>query len=440
MQYDPKTVEAIRSASVPLSGNPADYDTLLDNIGKAQIVLLGEATHGTHEFYQARAEISKRLIIEKGFHAITIEGDWPDAYQVNRYIHGEGYTQAIAALNSFDRFPTWMWRNIPVLKHIEWLRSHNQDLPSEKQVGFYGLDLYSLYRSIDEIISCLKRVDPNAAAEAAHNYSCFEKFRRDPQMYAYAVFSRAIKSCEFEVMDQLKRTRERVWEDLEHNMLSADEAFYIEQNARVVKNAENYYRSLFGSETSTWNLRDSHMFETLNELIKQYQLKGIEKPKIIIWAHNSHIGNATATEMSNRGEYNIGQLVKEKFGENAFSVGFTTYDGFVSAAPDWHAAVQRKPIQKALPDSYEALFHATMIPNFYLPLKNAGMLPEMALERAIGVVYAPFTERASHYFHAKIREQFDAVIHYDRTIAVEPLEKTDRWLEGETPETYPSGL
>ena len=307
-------------------------------------------------------------------------------------------------------------------------------------MSFYGLDLYSLYRSIDAVIDSLKKIDPAAAQEARYHYSCFDHYRRDPQAYGYAVFTKAIHSCAPEVIEELKRLQEQDWSFLEHGSISANELFYIEQNARVVKNAEAYYRALFINNESTWNLRDSHMFETLNLLIKHYQLKGVVKPKIVIWAHNSHIGNAKATQMGAHGEHNIGQLVKEKFGKNSLNLGFTTYEGTVSAASDWHEPVDRKLVREALPDSYEALFHATKLSNFLLILNNKKIVPEELLERAIGVVYHPQTERMSHYFYANLAEQFDAIIHCDKTRAVEPLEKTSQWISGEVPETYPSGL
>ena len=332
-----------------------------------------------------------------------------------------------------------MWRNVPVIQFIDWLREYNQE-QSENKVSFYGLDFYSLYRSIDTVIACLHKVDPAAAEEAKYYYACLDHYRHDPQAYGYAVFTRAIQSCADMVIEEFKRLQEKDWESLGQGKISAEESFYIEQNARVVKNAEDYYRSLFISETNNWNIRDSHMLETLNALIAHYQLKGIEKPKIIIWAHNSHVGNAAATQMSKHGEYNIGQLVKEQFGNNAVAIGFTTYHGTVSAASDWHKPVERKNVREALQDSYEALFHAIQIPNFLLLLKDASIVPNELLERAIGVVYHPQTERMSHYFYANLAEQFDAIIHYDKTRAVEPLEKTSQWLMGEAPETYPSGL
>ena len=440
MNYDPKILDAIRSIAIPLKGKLSDYNVLLENINDVQIVLIGEASHGTHEFYDIRAQITKQLIAKKGFHAVAIEGDWPDAYQVNRYIHQQEYATAMQALASFDRFPTWMWGNVPIMQFVEWLKEYNQEQQVGNRASFYGLDLYSLYRSIDAVIDCLKKIDPAAAQEAQYHYSCFDQYRHDPQAYAYAVFSRAIQSCEDMVIEQLKRVQEQSWDYSKHDKVSADEALFIEQNARVVKNAESYYRSLFGSEVSSWNLRDSHMAETLNALIVYYQSKAVERPKIVIWAHNSHVGNAAATQMGRNNEYNIGQLVKEQFKENAFSIGFTTYEGTVSAASDWHAHVERKRVRHALPGSYEDLFHATQIQNFLLLLKKTTMIPDELLERAIGVIYRPETERTSHYFYANLAKQFDAIIHCDKTTAIEPLEKTSQWVEGEAPETYPTGL
>lgn len=437
MSYKPQILEKIQKAAVIFDEKA--YDDLLKKIGDAQIVLLGEATHGTHEFYTIRAAITKKLILEKNFNAIAIEGDWPDAYNINNYIHQRGELKnAKEVLKIFDRFPTWMWANVPMLEFITWLNNYNQQ--KNKSVNFYGLDLYSLYRSIDAIILYLETIDPQTAQDAKNIYSCLEHFRHDPQVYGYSVFSYVAKSCQHEVIAVLKKIEELEWQLIEKNKTSLDDAFYILQNARVVKNSEAYYRSLFINAVSNWNLRDSHMMETVEEIIKQYEKKGVKSAKIVIWAHNSHIGNSAATQMSQHGEFNIGQLVKEKFGKNSYSVGFTTYNGTVSAASDWHMPVERKNIRNALPNSYEDLFHAVNIPQFLLTLEDKEIVPQELLERAIGVVYEPETERLSHYFLASLADQFDAVIHCDTTTALEPLEKTTRWIEGEAPETYPSGL
>ena len=343
MIYDAQILEKLKNVAVPF--NEEAYKLLLKKIGDAQIVLLGEATHGTHEFYAIRAEISKRLIKEKKFNVIAIEGDWPDAYQVNRYIHKEFYSSARDAVSSFDRFPTWMWQNVPIVDLVEWLHNHN--MQHENKVYFYGMDLYSLYRSIEIIIVYLERIDPKLAQEARQQYACLEQFNQDPQRYAYEVFSKLRKSCEEKVIAELKKIETLDWLFAQNKKTTVQNAFYITQNARVVKNSEAYYRSLFLNEVNNWNLRDAHMMETLQEIIKHHEKLG-QNPKIIIWAHNSHIGNAAATQMSMRGEFNIGQLAKEKYGMNAYNLGFTTYNGTVTAASNWHAPVERKRVARCV--------------------------------------------------------------------------------------------
>ncbi len=414
------------------------YENILNEIGNAQIVLLGEATHGTKEFYEMRAEISKKLITEKNFNAITIEGDWPDAYQINNFITDDNFSDPKESLSVFNRFPTWMWQNTEILKLIIWLKDFNKE--KKEKINFFGLDLYSMYKSVDVIISYLEKVDAKAADEAKYYYSCFEQFRRDPQAYGYYVFSQLSESCQNEVIQELKNLENLQWKLIKEKKISQDDSFYLMQNAKVVKNSEIYYRSLYINEVNNWNLRDSHMMETLEEIIKYYNKKGIKKPKIIVWAHNSHIGNSAFTQMSLQEEFNIGQLVKEKFNNNSFSLGFTTYNGTVSAASNWDNPVERKIIRNALPESYEFLFHQIGIANFLLILNEKNLIPKNLLERAIGVVYMPQTERMSHYFYADLENQFDAVIHCDKTTALEPLEKTSKWIDGEVPETYPSGL
>lgn len=434
MVYSADDLLKIEKAAVPLDDEA--YAILLEKIGDAQIVLLGEATHGTHEFYEIRAEITKKLIKEKQFNLIAIEGDWPDAYQINRYVHKQAYSTAHEAVSSFDRFPTWMWANVPMIDLIEWLHLHNAK--DKNKVSFYGMDLYSLYRSIGVVIESLKKIDPQLAKEAAQRYACLDRFNQDPQQYAYAVFSRVTKSCKDEVIIQLKKLEEMEWQFVQNKNVSAQDAFYLTQNARVIKNSESYYRSLFINEVNNWNLRDTHMMETVDQILDFHKNQG-QDPKIVIWAHNSHVGNAAATQMGDRGELNIGQLVKEKYGSKAFNLGFTTYNGTVSAASDWHGPVERKTVRDALPGSYEDLFHSVGITEFLLSLEDKNIVPKKLLERAIGVIYAPYTERSSHYFYTSLAHQFDAVIHYDQTTALEPLEKTTLWLEGEVPETFPSG-
>ena len=454
---------AVRDAAHPLTGAATDYDPLLDLIGDARFVLIGEASHGTHEFYRQRALITRRLIAERGFTAVAVEADWPDAYHVNRFVRATGdAASAIDSLAAFRRFPTWMWRNADVLDFLGWLRAHNDALPSDTpKVGFYGLDLYSLYSSIEAVLGYLDQVNPQAAQQARQRYACFEQFGTDPQRYGYATSFGSAESCADEVVNQLLEFQRRTAELMRRDgRLAEDEFFFAEQNARLVKNAEEYYRSMFRGHES-WNLRDTHMAETLDALITHLSRQE-RRAKVVVWAHNSHLGDARATEMGERGELNVGQLVRQRYGRSSFSIGFSTYTGTVTAASDWGAPAERKRVRPALPNSYEALFHAVATStarteravgapaaaverqrNFLLLLRDAGAIAEQLraprLERAIGVIYLPETERWSHYFHARLANQFDAVIHIDETRAVEPLERMAHWERGELPETFPTG-
>ena len=442
---DDLLIETIRTASVPLNGETSDYDPLLQQIGDARFVLLGEASHGTHEFYHERAQITKRLIREKGFTAVAVEGDWPDAYRVNRYVRGRSEDlDATDALAGFRRFPAWMWRNADVLDFVGWLRTHNDSTgPSRPKVGFYGLDLYSLHASMEAVIAYLDKVDPEAAERARSRYACFDLYGDDSQAYGFANALGLGRSCENAVVTQLIDLRRGAAEyALRDGRIAEDDYFFAEQNARLVKSAEEYYRTMYRGEKSSWNFRDRHMVDTLEALV-EYLEKRDRDAKVVIWAHNSHLGDARATDMSRRGEWNVGQLVRQKYGQEAFLVGFTTYDGTVTAASNWGAPAERKSVRPALPGSYEALFHDVAIARFLLILQdgnlNAG-LREPRLERAIGVIYRPETERVSHFFHASLSAQFDAVLHFDRTRAVEPLERSSEWKAGEVAETFPSGI
>lgn len=430
----------------PLTGAETDYDALMDLIGDASLVLLGEATHGTHEFYQARADITSRLIHEKDFSAVAVEADWPDAYRVSRYVQGlNDDVTGEEALSGFRRFPSWMWRNSDVLTFIEWLRVHNQGMPENSQrAGFYGLDLYSLYTSIEAVTSYLENVDPEAARRARYRYSCFDHFDEDNQSYGYSAAFGLSPSCENGAIHQLEELRQQRVEYVKRDgRIVENDFFSAEQNARLIKNAERYYRSMFQQRVSSWNVRDRHMTETLGELITHLEQYG--KAKVVVWAHNSHIGDARATTMGDQGELNVGQLVRERYGHEAISIGFSTYTGTVTAASTWGASHERKRIRPALEGSYEKLFHETALESgqrdFLVILRDNQsarmLLDERQLERAIGVIYAPSTERSSHYFYAQLPEQFDALIHFDETRAVEPLDRTVLWDSGEAPETYP---
>jgi erythromycin esterase-like protein/predicted phosphoribosyltransferase len=427
--------EALR----PLIQEAGDYAALIERAATARHVLLGEATHGTHEFYRERAEVTKRLIAEHGFIAVAVEADWPDAYRVNRFVRGvSGDDDADAALGDFRRFPAWMWRNAVVAEFVQWLRDWNDALPSgAPKVGFYGLDLYSLYTSIEAVIAYLEEVDPEAAERARHRYACFDQFGRDPQVYAYEAGIGGIEPCEQQVVEQLVELRDAAAEPAARDGgIDADRHFYAEQNARLVVNAERYYRTMFRGGVASWNLRDRHMAETLEELVAHLE-RTSGPAKVAVWEHNSHLGDNRATELGQAGQLNVGQLVRERHGAEALLVGFTTFTGTVTAASNWGGPAERKHVRRALPGSWEELFHDEGLPAFVL---DAHGVHGRRLERAIGVVYRPETERISHYFHARLADQFDAVVHLDETHAVEPLERLSQWETGELPETYPWGV
>jgi erythromycin esterase-like protein/predicted phosphoribosyltransferase len=448
-----RVTSLIRASAKPLSGAPDDYDELLDLIGDdARIVLIGEASHGTHEFYKERARITRRLIEERGFTDVAIEGDFPDAYRVNRYVRGVGKdARGIDALAGFQRFPLWMWRNAEVLEFIEWMRGHNSriDGPALRS-GFYGLDLYSLHSSTKAVVEYLERVDPEAARRARSRYACFDHYGEDTHRYGQAASFGLSSSCEREVVSQLAELQKKSLDYLRKEGLAAeDDYFCAEQNARLAKNAEAYYRSMFYGHVASWNLRDMHMAETLEALLAHLdRQRGGRPARVVVWEHNSHVGDARATECGESGELTVGQLARERHGDRAVLIGFTTYEGTVAAASDWDAPVERKRVRAALPRSYESLFHDVGLPRFLLPMRGheevARALSTPLLERAIGVIYRPETERTSHYLHARLSEQFDAVIHIDETKAVEPLDRAGAFAAAadaaEPAETFPSGL
>jgi erythromycin esterase-like protein/predicted phosphoribosyltransferase len=442
----PTEVAVVRAEAMPAeAGMPAD-EALFDLVGDARFVLIGEASHGTHEFYAARAEMTRRLIEQKGFRAVAVEADWPDAYRVNRYVRGRGHdATAEESLRGFERFPTWMWRNTVVLDFVGWLRERNDRLGDDERAkaGFYGLDLYSLHRSAAEVIAYLERVDPAAAERARERYSCFDHASGDDgQAYGFAAAFGAGETCERQVVEQLVDLQRHAVEYARRDgMVADDELFYAQQNARVVKAAAEYYRSMFGGRVSSWNLRDCHMVDTLDALVGHLSRQQGEPAKVVVWAHNSHIGDARATELGSQGELDVGQLVRERHGADSRLLGFTTYTGTVTAADDWGSPAERKWVRSALPDSVEELFHEAGEKEFLLSFRHAPRAAETLratrLERAIGVIYRPDTERESHYFRVRAADQFDALIHIDETRAVEPLERTAVWERGEVPETYP---
>jgi erythromycin esterase-like protein len=437
----PALMDGVRSAALPLTGATSDLDALVEGIGQARFVLLGEATHGTHEFYAVRAAITRRLIAEHGFTAVAVEADWPDAQRVNAFVQGEGSdTEPEAALGNFERFPRWMWRNQEVAELLRWMRAHNAAQPEAQRAGFYGLDLYSLHASMRAVVDYLEKVDPAAARRARERYACFEHFGEDPQSYGHATAYGYSESCADAVVKQLLELRQRRVEGVREE----DARFFAEQNALLARDAEAYYRTMYAGRNESWNLRDTHMADAADALATHLERKTGKPARMVVWAHNSHLGDARATQLGDQGELNLGQLLRERHGKAVYSVGFTTYTGTVIAAKEWDGAGLRRRIRPALRSSYEHLFHELGIPRFLLRMEDLGEaasgLRERRLERAIGVVYAPRTERWSHYFLADLPAQFDAVVHYDETWALKPLDADAGHEEEDAPDTYPFGL
>jgi len=416
--------------------NEVNLDKLLQRIGDSRLVLLGESSHGTAEFYDMRARITWELIEKKGFNIIAVEADWPDASFIDRYIKGDS-PEPLPGDSPFSRFPTWMWANYSVLKFVRWLREHNRKVSDPAlQVGFYGLDLYSLYRSIEVVLGYLDDVDPETAEVARLRYGCLMPWANDPGMYGQVAITRQYKDCEQDVLANLKDLlSKRV------DYSRADEArfFDAEQNARLVANAERYYRTMYYAEHSSWNQRDRHMFDTLLSVLAY---RGADS-KAVVWEHNSHIGDASATQMSARGEFNIGQLTRQKFPGSSYHIGFGTDHGTVAAASEWGGPMEIMQVQPSHMDSYERILHEVNTDNFLLPLTQpmleslpAELMTER-LERAIGVIYRPETELQSHYFYASLPRQFDEYIWFDETRAIEPVKR--RTGPG-LPDTFPFGV
>ncbi|HTM04102.1 MAG TPA: erythromycin esterase family protein [Vicinamibacterales bacterium] len=434
-------IDAVRRHATWFEPDPDGFAALFESIGEASIVLIGEASHGTHEFYRARAELTKALIERGGFNVVAVEADWPDAYRANRWVRqASDDAEAESALGDFLRFPRWMWRNRDVVEFLSWLRDFNGARQPAAQCGFYGLDLYSMHRSIEAVLTYLRDVDPEAAERARFRYGCFEDFAEDTQGYGYAATVGLSPSCEQQVVDQLvEMRRQAAAYAARDGRIAADEFFYAEQNARLIRNAEMYYRAMFGGRADSWNLRDRHMMETLQGLLQHIRHTG-GAARAVVWAHNSHLGDARATDMARRGELNLGQLVRQTYNKEAYLIGFTTHAGTVTAASNWDEPTQRKRVRPSLEGSYERVFHDTDLQRFVLLLRHQAVriaLQEPRLERAIGVIYRPDSERLSHYFKATLPDQFDAVMHIDDTTALEPLET---WAvdEADLPETYPT--
>lgn len=436
------TVRTIRNSAVALE-SADDYDELIRRARGKRLVLLGESSHGTHEFYAQRDTIARRLIDELGFDAVAVEADWPDASHVNRFVRGDTSTPtADRALGGFQRFPKWMWRNDEVVRLLEWMRGRNASLPAYEHAGFFGIDLYSLHSSIEQVLQYLATVDPEASARARERYSCFDSVGRDAQKYGYAT-SLGAENCEDGVVRQLRELQRNTRRYVDGSPATgADDHFMAVQNARLVQSAERYYRAMFRGRVASWNLRDTHMADTIDALLKHLGRDGHES-KLVVWAHNSHLGDARATEMGARGEVNLGQILRERYRDRVLSVGFTTHSGELTAAAHWNTVGSRWSLSESLPESVERLLHDTGLPCFYLDLASADVrrrLREPLLERAVGVIYRPETERATHYFKARVADQFDAVIHVDQTTAVTALEGIASSVTRDAPDTYPTSL
>jgi erythromycin esterase len=418
----------------PLS-DPGDLDLLLERIGNARCVLLGEASHGTSQYYTWRARISERLIREKDFSFIAVEGDWPDCYEVNRYVKGlpDSAHSAREALGVFRRWPTWMWANEEVAELVEGLRRHNDRLPEGERVGFYGLDVYSLWESLEAVMEYLQREHPDAVEAAQRAYSCFEPYSGSAREYARAT-AFVPTSCEDEVVEMLS---ELLGGAAEHPEDGSEAHFAAEQNALVARNAERYYRAMIRGGASSWNVRDRHMAETLGRLLDHHG----PGAKAIVWEHNTHVGDARYTDMADRGLLNVGQLARERWGEKeVVLVGFGSHRGTVIAARQWGAPMERMPVPLAREGSWEDALHRAGGEDGLLVF--SGPEEEELLEerdhRAIGVVYDPGSERYSNYVPTLLSRRYDAFVYLEETRALRPLHPP--WSgEPEEPETFPSG-
>ena len=434
MADEERLIEGIRQVAAPLRDD-ADLDPLLERVGDARVVLLGEASHGTHEYYTWRDRISRRLIEEKGFHFIAVEGDWPDCYLVNRWVKGvDGGRSAREMLHAFERWPTWMWANDEVAHLAEWLRERNAARPDEQKVGFYGLDVYSLWDSMDVVTRYLEQVDPEAAARARRSYGCFDPYEEDVQDYAMAT-ALVPTSCEQEVLRTLVELRSK---GPDYATEDREAFFNAEQNALVARNAERYYRAMIRGGASSWNVRDTHMVETLERLLQHHG----PEARAIVWEHNTHVGDARATDMARVGMVNVGSLARDRWGGDVVIAGFSSYRGSVIAGTEWGAPMRRMPVPEAREGSWEQLFHAAGAEDKLLMMDTLDGVPG-ALDgrghRAIGVVYHPEREANGNYVPSVLPYRYDAMLYIDRSHALKPL-KMPAHLDHEPPETYPSGM
>jgi protein-L-isoaspartate(D-aspartate) O-methyltransferase len=410
-----------------------EFAAAFERFAERRVVLLGESSHGTSEFYRARAAITKHLIERHGFGIVAVEADWPDAASLNRFVRGA--PQAPEAEPPFRRFPTWMWRNTDVAFFIDWLRRHNDAMSDERhKAGFYGLDLYNMRGSIAAVLAYLDKTDPEAASVARERYGCLTPWQNEPATYGRAVLSAGYRTCEDAVVKQCRDLLERSLSRTDGDLLDA------QQSARLIASAEKYYRIMYYGGAETWNLRDRHMFDTLKRLLDA----GGPESKVVVWAHNSHIGDARHTDMGRlRGEVNIGQLARERFGDEAALIGFGTHSGTVACASEWDGVMEVKEIKPSLPDSFERLCRDSGKQSFLLDFRRgtalADALAPLRPERYIGVIYRPDTERLSHYMDSAVSRQFDAFVWFERTSAVTPLNAREDTSDG-VPDTFPFGV
>jgi len=430
-------IHAIEERLHPLRSK-FDLRPLIDQISHAKIVMLGEASHGTQEFYEWRRLISEWLIAKHDFRFIAVEGDWPPCYELNRYIRTKDGGDVKNVLSHFNRWPTWMWANTETIRLAEWMKNHNRTVSEENKIGFYGLDVYSLFESIDAVLKQLEKINPFLAKRARVRYECFDQFNRNEKVYAKSLIEFP-EGCETEVIESLE-------ELLSHRLDGAKEAqenlFDAQQNARIIANAESYYRTMIHGNEDSWNVRDRHMLEALDTLLNRFG----EGTKAIVWAHNTHIGDYRATTMAAEGQINIGGLAREKWGEdNVALVGFGTYQGEVIASHAWDGPIETMPVPPGMVDSYEEAFHAVSESKgqkaFFLKLKSKGTregpLAEVRGHRAIGVVYHPTYERFGNYVPTSLAHRYDAFLFFDETKAIEPLHVA--FNREEIPETWPQG-
>ena len=419
--HSAEQLDALRAHAVPITGRPQDYDALLEMIGDHQFVLLGESTHGTREFYSERARLTRRLIEEKGFTLVVLEADWPDAYDLNEFIHGGGPATATEALRTFTRFPKWMWNNGEVRELVDWLRAYNRRAPTVSPVGLYGMDLYSVTESMNEVVEFLRTADPAAAGRAESRYKCLRRYREDTvSEYAADAVLRG-RSCEAGVVAQFQELTERVARAGSGHQPGDDQLVSAWQNSRVVANAEAYYRTGYAGGVASWNLRDRHMADTIDAVSGHLNAGASRPAKAIVWAHNSHLGDARVTARADLGELNVGQLMRQRHDGQAVLIGFTTYTGTVRAAAAWGSGGRVRELRPALRESFSGLFHELGLPAFSLLLRGRDIrtLSPPRPERFVGVIYSPASERESHYYQTDLARQYDAVVHLDQTSAVD---------------------